>query len=121
MPDAATGWSGQYSPDCPITLTAIPAKGAEFLGWGGDLSSTETTVTLTLKEAMSITANFSGAQAVLGDVNADGVCSVADAVLLQKWLLRAGEITDWQAGDFDENQVLDIVDLALLKRKLLNK
>ena len=70
---------------------------------------------------MSITANFSGAQAVLGDVNADDVCSVADAVLLQKWLLRAGEITDWQAGDFDENQVLDIVDLALLKRKLLNK
>lgn len=121
VPDAATGWSGQYSPDCPITLTAIPAKGAEFLGWGGDLSSTETTVTLTLKETMSITANFSGAQAVLGDVNADGVCSVADAVLLQKWLLRAGEITDWQASDFDENQVLDIVDLALLKRKLLNK
>ncbi len=57
---------------------------------------------------------------VEGDVNADGTCSVLDAVMLQKWLLGSGEITDAQAGDLDHNGILDTFDLALLKRKLLN-
>lgn len=54
-----------------------------------------------------------------GDVNADGVFSVADIVMMQKWLLAAGAISDWQAGDMDGSGGLDVVDLVLMKRLLL--
>lgn len=54
-----------------------------------------------------------------GDVNADGVFSIADGVMLQKWLIGAGTITDGQAGDFDGNQRLNGIDLIFMRRKLL--
>ena len=56
---------------------------------------------------------------ITGDVNADGVFNVADMVMLQKWLLHAGELTDWQAGDLHQDQVLNIADLCLMKRMLI--
>lgn len=58
---------------------------------------------------------------IRGDVNADGTFSIADAVMLQKWLLGAGEVTDWQAGDLCENDRLDVFDLCIMKRELLNQ
>ena len=60
-------------------------------------------------------------KAVIGDVNADGEFSVADVVMMQKWLLCAGDITDWQAGDLCEDEKLDVFDLCIMKRELLNK
>ncbi len=54
-----------------------------------------------------------------GDVNADGSCTVLDAVMLQKWLLGAGEITDWQAGDLNADKKLNGFDLCMLKRMLM--
>lgn len=58
-------------------------------------------------------------EAVLGDANGDGICTVADAVMLQKWLTCQGTITHPQAVDLDENLQLDAVDLSLLKQLLL--
>ena len=60
---------------------------------------------------------------VRGDVNADGAFSVLDAVTLQKWLLCVPETTlaDWQAGDLYEDEKLDVFDLCIMKRELLNK
>lgn len=55
-----------------------------------------------------------------GDVNADGKCDIADAVLLQKNLLTVETaLPDWQAGDMDENGRLNAIDLTLLKRLLM--
>lgn len=59
--------------------------------------------------------------AIRGDVNADGKFNIADAVMLQKWLLCAGDITDWQAGDLCEDGRLDVFDLCIMRRKLLSK
>lgn len=57
---------------------------------------------------------------VRGDVNADGTCDLADAVLLQKYLLTIETaLPDWQAGDLDGNGRLNACDLTLLKRLLL--
>ena len=58
--------------------------------------------------------------AVPGDLSCDGVCSAADAVLLQKWLLAAPgtEIPDPAAGDLHTDGRLDAADLSLLKRLL---
>ncbi len=59
---------------------------------------------------------------VKGDVNADGVCNVLDVVILQKWLLQSANVTltDWQAGDLYEDEILDVFDLAMMKRLLTN-
>lgn len=54
-----------------------------------------------------------------GDVNADGEFSVADIVMMQKWLLGAGSLTDWKAGDLYEDGGIDVFDLCLMKRELL--
>ena len=58
---------------------------------------------------------------VAGDVNADGAFNIADAVLLQKWLLTVPNthLADWKAADFCNDNVLNGFDLCLMKRELL--
>ncbi|MDD6278536.1 MAG: glycoside hydrolase family 9 protein [Oscillospiraceae bacterium] len=60
---------------------------------------------------------------VRGDVNADGSFTAADVVALQKWLLCVPDtkLADWQAGDLCEDEKLDVFDLCIMKRELLNK
>ncbi len=60
---------------------------------------------------------------VQGDVNADGSFSVADVVMLQKWMLcsKNASLTDWQAGDLVDDDKIDIFDLCLMKRLLLKQ
>lgn len=56
-----------------------------------------------------------------GDVNADGTFNIADAVALQKWLLGVPDtkLADWKAGNFCNDNRLDIFDLCIMKRELL--
>ena len=60
---------------------------------------------------------------IRGDINADGVFNVADAVILQKWLLAVPDthIANWKAGDLCEDDKLDVFDLCLMKRELVAK
>lgn len=41
--------------------------------------------------------------------------------MLQKWLLNAGDITDWQAGDLCEDEKLNVFDLCVTKSEMLKK
>ena len=41
-----------------VTLTAVPANGWAFVGWGGDLTGSETTVNLTMTSSKNVTAFF---------------------------------------------------------------
>lgn len=41
-----------------VTLTAVPATGWAFVGWGGDLTGTEATVNLTMTSSKNVTAFF---------------------------------------------------------------
>lgn len=44
-PDLSDGsWSGSYYTDYPITVTAIPAEGYEFVGWDGSACSDNNTI-----------------------------------------------------------------------------
>ena len=54
-----------------------------------------------------------------GDVNADGRCDSADAILLQKWLLTMPEAADIDAAAADCNRdgILNAADLTLLRRQ----
>ena len=56
-----------------------------------------------------------------GDLNDDGEFNVADAVLLQKWLLTVPDthLAEWKAADFSNDNKLNAVDLNLMKRDLL--
>lgn len=58
---------------------------------------------------------------VKGDVNADGEFTVADVVMLQKWLICADSLTDWQAGDLCKDGVINVFDLSMMKHLLMSK
>lgn len=57
---------------------------------------------------------------VSGDVNADGQFSIADAVMLQSWLLGIGELTNWQSGDICTDGKIDAFDFCLMREKLVS-
>lgn len=61
------------------------------------------------------------AEILRGDVNLDGSVNVADAVLLQKYLLTLESLTveQAQAADLSEEGEVNAFDLAVLKRMLL--
>ena len=54
-----------------------------------------------------------------GDVDANGKVEVADAVMLLKYLLTSGDVTDAEAADMNEDGVLNVTDLSLLKQEIL--
>lgn len=58
-----------------------------------------------------------------GDVNSDGEFNVADVVLLQKWLLAVPDtnLANWKAANFLYDDRLDVFDLCLMKRALIEK
>ncbi|MBO5382842.1 MAG: dockerin type I repeat-containing protein, partial [Ruminococcus sp.] len=60
---------------------------------------------------------------IMGDVNDDGAFNVSDVVLLQKWLLAVPDthLANWKAADFCEDDRLDVFDLCLMKRALIEK
>lgn len=65
--------------------------------------------------------NYTQHESVSGDVNCDSEFNIADVMLLQKWLLAVPdtELADWKAGDLCEDNRLDVFDLCLMKRALI--
>ena len=55
----------------------------------------------------------------LGDVNKDGRFNIADLVAMQKYLLGAGNLEDWQFGDLTGDERLDVFDMVLMRRQLV--
>jgi hypothetical protein len=47
-----------WLPGSTVTLTAKPAVGSRFTGWGGDCNGTDTTCTVTMNSNKSVVANF---------------------------------------------------------------
>lgn len=117
--DSSSKWTGQYLSDIPVTLTAVPDENASFSGWSGDASGTDTTITVTLSQAMDITADFGEAAKQSGDINSDGVINTADIILLQKYLFGVQEITDKQTADLNSDGKINILDLCLIKEAVL--
>lgn len=61
-------------------------------------------------------------QIIKGDVNSDGIVNASDLSALQKWLLSVpdAELKDKMAADFSGDNRIDIIDLILMKKRLLN-
>ena len=64
-----------------------------------------------------------GTPFVKGDCNDDGEFTVADLVLMQKWLLGTNEtdVENWRNVDMNYNRKLDVYDLCLLRRMLVER
>lgn len=56
-----------------------------------------------------------------GDVNDDGSFGVNDVVMLNKWLLAVPDthLNNWKAADYNNDNRLDVFDLCLMKRALI--
>ncbi|MCJ7750918.1 MAG: hypothetical protein MUQ65_07460, partial [Armatimonadetes bacterium] len=52
-------WSGQYACGTNVTLEGVPGAGWAFGSWGGDVSSTNSSVVITMDAPKNITATFS--------------------------------------------------------------
>ncbi|MDE6788919.1 MAG: right-handed parallel beta-helix repeat-containing protein [Ruminococcus sp.] len=53
-----------------------------------------------------------------GDVNADGEVTVADAIMMQNFLVGNGSLIDWKAGDFNSDDRIDVFDFCILIDKI---
>lgn len=62
-------------------------------------------------------------QEIKGDVDANGEFNTADLVLMNKWLVGAPdtELKNWKAGDFIEDEQLDVFDLVMMRKALIAK
>jgi len=105
-------------------LANASREGYKFLGWytekeGGTLIKNDTVYNLTTNQTLY--AHWEKIN-VKGDVNADGKFNISDVVILQKWLLAVPntKLADWKAADLCEDDRLDVFDLCMMKRMLVN-
>ena len=58
---------------------------------------------------------------LLGDVNDDGRFNLSDLVLLHRYLLRKGALSNYQNADFDHDHCVDSFDLCLMQKDLIKR
>lgn len=87
---------------------------------GGDLPEVRDLSEYELQVVHSYSNDIMG---IMGDVNCDGIFNIADFVLLQKWLLSVpnAKLINWEAADFCVDGKLDVFDLCLMKKALIEK
>lgn len=54
-----------------------------------------------------------------GDCNNDGYVNIADAVMLQKYLLGNGSLTNWKNADLFKDDRIDVFDMVLMRKLLI--
>ena len=117
-------WSGQYYSDYDITVSALPENGYTFDHWevsGADLSGQQLKskeLTVKLNSDVTLTPVYTAESSTdKGDYNNDGSINIADAVVLQQYLL--GKKVQINFADMNNDGSLDSYDLVLLRRALI--
>lgn len=62
---------------------------------------------------------FKEPEYIKGDVNSDDQFTVADLVMMQKFLLGNGSLTDWKAGDLCEDDRIDVFDMIMMRKLII--
>ncbi len=96
-----------YNSDYLLTLDELP----DIYHYGSASAGSDTAPAFEISKA----------EAVKGDVNADGVFNAADLLLMQKWMLGISdaELADRDAGDLKKDNTLNIYDSILMKQELI--
>ncbi|MDE6102187.1 MAG: hypothetical protein K2F73_04355, partial [Ruminococcus sp.] len=85
-----------------VTLTAVICSAVGMTGISVSADTTENS------------ANY-----LSGDVNSDGKFTIADVLIFQKWITGSDvTLNNWQAVDFNQDGVLDVFDLCMMKNEL---
>lgn len=73
------------------------------------------------KYTFETTIAKSGKSEVYGDINLDSTLNIADAVLMQKYLLNCKSFSkyQWETADLDSNGSVDVFDMVRLRRTLI--
>ena len=58
---------------------------------------------------------------IKGDANNDKTVDISDAVMLQKWLLGEGNLTNWKNVDLCEDGRIDVFDMIEMRKLIANK
>lgn len=83
------------------------------------------TVSASASSIMTVTSvdilvnDAAAAETVIGDVNDDRQVNAADIVALQQFILGNGTLKNWKAGDLCSDEMIDVFDLVLLRRAVL--
>lgn len=123
--DEFTKWTGQYFSDYDITVSAEPKEGYKFKCWDAsgvmltDEQIASKTITIPMTADVNLTAVYEigSDEPARGDYNGDGSVNIADAVVLQRFLL--GEDVELADTDMYEDGITDAFDLALLRKELI--
>ncbi len=96
---------------------------AERVGYYSGTILPENSMTVTRYDNGSADVVFKLKFTPTGDVNDDGEFNVSDVVLLQKWLLAVPDthLANWKAVDFCNDNKLNVFDLCLMKRELIER
>lgn len=101
-----------------------PTKtGYTFMGWY-DLGKIDANTKVTITKNQTLYAQWKADNhtvAIKGDANGDGTVNVSDAVMLQKWLLAAGDLTKWQNADLCEDGKIDVFDMIEMRKLIAKK
>lgn len=60
-----------------------------------------------------------GKSYIKGDCNDDGAVNIADAVMLQKFLLGDGSLAEWKNADLCEDERIDVFDMIVMRRLIV--
>ena len=123
---------GCISPSAPSSLAVYQYRDGGFVKLGNSIASETVGAAATAAAGDMLYVAYCSEQgnvriktyrlrqdSVAGDMNGDGACTVADAVLLCRWLRREQvSLANWRAGDLDGSGMLNGTDLVLLRRML---
>lgn len=109
-------WSGTYFQNVPLTLTAIPADGYEFVRWEGDMAATTQSITFSPNSSQSnLTAVFQpgnaiSSEVVINEVNYNSLVAVnpEDWVELYNNTNNAIDLSGWQFRDEEDIHIFSI-------------
>lgn len=108
-----------YKPVAPGILTMTFT---EKRTWESDVVSSDS-YHFEIKDDLSVKQleHLEAVEPPSGDCNSDGVCSVTDAVMLQKWLLGLGNLVVPRNADLTGDGRVNAFDLAVMKQELLSQ
>ncbi len=118
---ATVEFDGTFKNEDEVVEGVIADGKLEFQKWWDSSEKQESgdVINVSYKSIQLVYEYENKTSQVKGDVNADGKFTIADLVMIQKWILGSGKLTDWKAGDMDNNEIIDVFDVCLMRIELV--